>query len=436
MTRNARFPAFLLSALICAVPIWAQDRSTWRTSADIQEGARGSVVGTVADVDEARNQIAIDPDENRGPRIMVVSDSVSTQYNGFGGVINGQPEIFTGSQGLANVRAGDRVEVRGIGRANYSIRADFVTLLGRATPAPQTGVGGTRTPNSVGTPTASTTARSDRVAPLEGVVQQVNANDGRLVIVTDRREVMTVRVSSATPVTYRGDSYRISNLEVGDRIRVNPDSTTSTNAGDELRASSIEVTRSAQEGTNVPKTNSVSGRVSNVDRSLDIVTIDTGRQSIRVDVATASDASGRRVRAADFRSGDRIEVSGRYSATGTDLFVGNVVRWTEENAPQPSAAPGSAGTTEDVFGTAPGAQELGAVTIYATVRDTLANSPQLVLRDNGGRTINLNVLDDFVVRGRNGGYTTAAKLHAGDNLVVKAFRDLDGNYIAQTIRVR
>ena len=45
-----------------------------------------------------------------------MSDSVSTQYNGFGGVINGSPEIFTGSQGLANVRTGDRVEVRGVGQ--------------------------------------------------------------------------------------------------------------------------------------------------------------------------------------------------------------------------------------------------------------------------------------------------------------------------------
>ena len=422
MTRNARFPAFLALALICAVPLCAQS---------VAEGVRGSLVGTVADVDEARNQIAVDPDDNRGPRITVMSDSVSTQYNGFGGVINGQPEIFAGSQGLANVRTGDRIEVRGVGQANYSIRADVITLLGRATPAPQTGVGSTRPLGSIGTPTAST-AQSSRVSAVEGTIQQVNANDGRLVIVTGRREVMTVRVSSATPVTYHGDSYRVSNLEVGDVIRVNPDPSTSTTAGDELRASSIEVTHSVQEGTAVPKTNTVSGRVASTDRSLDMVTIDTGRQSIRVDVATANDSTGRRVRAADFRSGDRIEVNGRYSATGTDLFIANTVRWVDESAP----APRPSGTTEDVFATPPAAQELGAVTIYGTVTETLANSPQLVLRDNAGRTVRLNVLDDFVVRGRNGGYTTAVRLKAGDNVVVKAFRDLDNNYIAQTIRLR
>ncbi|HEX7190946.1 MAG TPA: DUF5666 domain-containing protein [Thermoanaerobaculia bacterium] len=422
MTRHARFQAFLALALICALPVWAQY---------IAEGASGSVVGTVAAVDEARGQIAIDPDNNRGPRLTVLSDSVSTQYNGFGGVINGQPEIFTGSQGLANVRNGDRIEVRGVGQANYSIRADAVTLLGRPTAAPQTGVGTTRSPTSFSTPTA-TTAQSNRVSPLDGTIQQVNANDGRLVIVTDRREVMTVRVSSATPVTYHGDSYRVANLEVGDRIRVSPDPSTSTTAGDEMRAASIEVTHSVQEGTAVPKTNTVSGRVSAVDRSLDMVTLDTGKQSIRIDVATASDSTGRRIRAGDFRSGDHIEVNGRFSATGTDLFVGNVVRWVDESAP---AAAGPAGTTEDVYATPPAAQELAAVTIYGTVTETLANSPQLVVRDNTGRTVRLNVLEDFVVRGRNG-YTTAVKLKAGDNVVVKAYRDADANYIAQTIRLR
>lgn len=427
MTRNARFPALLALVLICAFPLCAQY---------VAEGTSGSMVGTVADVDEARGQIAIDPDNSRGPRITVLSDSVSTQYNGFGGVINGQPEIFTGSQGLANVRTGDRIEVRGSGQANYAIRADVITLLGRATAAPQTGVGTTRPMNSIGTPTASTTAQSNRVSPLDGTIQDVNANDGRLVIVTDRREVMTVLVSSATPVSYHGTSYRVSNLEVGDRIRVNPDPSTSSTAGDEMRASSIEVTHSVQEGTAVPKTNSVAGRVASADRSLDIVTIDTGKQSIRIDVATANDSTGRRVRAADFRSGDRIEVSGRYSATGTDLFIGNVVRWVDESNPAARPA-GPAGTTEDVYATPPAAQEFAAVVIYGTVTETLANSPQLVLKDNTGRIVRLNVLEDFAVRGRNGtGYTTAVRLKTGDSLVVKAFRDLDGNYIAQTIRLR
>src|SRR5213080_4396018 len=117
MTRNVRFPAFLALALVCSLSSFGQDRYTWRTGADISDGARGNIVGTVADVDEARNRLTIDPDD-RGPQAYVAIDSVSTQFNGFGGVINGQPEIFTGSQGLANVRVADRIEVRGLGQAN------------------------------------------------------------------------------------------------------------------------------------------------------------------------------------------------------------------------------------------------------------------------------------------------------------------------------
>jgi len=437
MTRNVRFLAFFALALVCSLPSFGQDRNTWRTGADIGEGGRGSIVGTVADVDEARNRLTIDPDD-RGPQAYVVIDSVSTQFNGFGTVINGQPEIFTGSQGLSNVRVADRVEVRGLGQANQTIRADYVSLLGRPVSAPQTGVGSTRSPNVVMTPSASTTSSVDRVGPIEGVVQQVNAADGRLVIVTDRREVMTVRTSSATPVYYRNETYRVANLEVGDRVRVTPDSAGS--AGGEVRAGSIEVTRSAQEGKATPTGTTINGRVASVDRSLDIVTVDTGKQSIRVDVATATDQQGRRIRALDFRSGDRVEINGRYSPTSASLFVANTVRWSDEPvaAPRPSDTTVSrpAGTTEDVFGTPPAAQELGAVTIYGTVRETLASSPQLVVRDNQGRTIRLNVLEDFVVRNKAAGYTTADHLKEGDGIVVKAFRDLDGNYIAQTIRLR
>ena len=49
----------------------------------------------------------------------------------------------------------------------------------------------------------------------------------------------------------------------------------------------------------------------------------------------------------------------------------------------------------------------------------------------------IDVLDDFVVRGRTAGtYTTAEKLKVNDSVAIKALRDADGNYIAQTIRLR
>lgn len=440
MTRNVRFLAFFALALVCSLPSFGQDRYSWRTGADVTEGVRGNIVGTVADVDEARNQVTIDPDE-RGPRVTATIDTVSTQFNGFGGVINGQPEIFTGSQGLANVRVGDRIEIRGLGAANQRVRADFVSLIGRPVAAPQTGIGQTRSPNQVSTPTATGTTTAGRIAPIDGTVQQVNAGDGRIVIVTDRREVMTVRTSTATPVYYRNETFRVANLDIGDRVRVTPDFGASSSGDGEIRAASIEVTRSVQEGKATPTANTISGRVASADRTLDIVTVDTGKQSVRIDVATATDPQGRRVRALDFRNGDRVEINGRYSPTAADLFVANTVRFADEPAAaaRPSAENSgsrAAGTSEDVFATPPAAQELGAVTIYGTVRETLASSPQLVLRDNQGRTVRLNVLEEFVVRGRGTGYTTADHLKEGDGVVVKAFRDLDGNYIAQTIRLR
>src|SRR5262249_14764548 len=134
--------------------------------------------------------------------------AVSTQYNGFGGSINGSPEIFMGTTGFANVRVGDRVEVRGVGRNAGTAAAEYVTLLGRPGEAPQTGVGQTRTPNTISPPTASgTTPSTTPIQPgrMEGVVRQVNATDGRIVIETDRREMITIRAAISTPVYYRNN---------------------------------------------------------------------------------------------------------------------------------------------------------------------------------------------------------------------------------------
>jgi hypothetical protein len=427
--RNLRLSSLCSILVLSALSTFAQSSSQWRTAADVQEGTRGAMVGTVADVDDARNRLLLDPDDDHSARVSIVIDSLTTQFNGFGGVINGQPEIFTGSNGIANVRAGDRIDVRGTGRGGATISADTITLLGRSVAAPQTGVGTTRTPGSISTPSATSTVTAARVGAIEGTVQQVDAGDGRIVIVTDRREVLNIRTSNATPVHYRNDTYRVENLEIGDRVRVIPDS--SSGSSGEIRAASIEVTKSVQDSATTPRVNSISGRVSRIDRTLDIVTIDTGRQSIRIDVASASDPSGRRVRAGDFIAGDHVTLSGHYSGTATDLFIADVVRFSDEPAPTPNPP-----ATEPPP-VVTGGVDLGSVTIYGTVRETLNTSPELVIRDNHGRTVRINVLEEFLVRGRTAGtYTTADKLKENDSVVIKAFRDSDGNYIAQTIRLR
>jgi hypothetical protein len=426
--------AIFAFAALTSVAAFGQDRTVWRTSADVQEGGRGSIVGTVADTQNGRGRMVLTPDNALSDQITVDTDSVSTQYNGFGGTINGAPEIFVGSTGFNEVRVGDRVEVRGVAIGSSSIRAERVTLLGRAVPASQTGVGQTRTPTSISTPTASGTTPStapDRIGRVEGVLQQVNPEEGRLVIVTDRREVLTIRTPQGTPVRYRGDTYRVSNLEVGDRIRVEPEGGAAV-TGNEIRARSIDVVQSSQESNGTSSSSvgvgALSGRVTRVDRTNNVIQLDTGRGTIAVDLRSAADPSGRPVRGRDVQAGDHVELSGSYSGA---TFVATTIRFSDESGT--TIQQGPATTVPDNV-----PADLGVVTIYATVAQTLADSPQLVLRDtqNNNRTVRVYALEDLPVRTRAGTYTTAVQLKASDSVVIKAYRDADGNYIAQTIRIR
>jgi hypothetical protein len=425
--------AIFVIAALSAVAALGQDRPVWRTSADVQEGGRGSVTGTVADTQAEQNRIIVTPDGAMNDQIIVDTDAVSTQFNGFGGTINGAPEIFLGSNGYNNVRVGDRVEIRGTATGSV-VRAERVTLLGRAVDAPQTGVGQTRPLTSVSTPTASGTTPStapDRTGRVEGIVQQVNAPEGRLVIVTDRREVLTVRTPQGTSVRYHGETYRVSNLEIGDRIRVEPEGGAAV-TGTEVRARSIEVMQSAQEVSSSSRgVGSISGRVIRVDRANNVIQVDSGRGTIAVDLRGATDPAGQPVRARDVQASDHVELSGSYSGA---TFVASTIRFIDDNGAPVELGP--AATTPAPSAAAYG--DLGVVTIYGTVTRTLADGPQLVLRDpqNGGRTIRVYALEDLAVRTRTGTYSTATQLRVNDSLVIKAYRDGDGNYIAQTIRIR
>ena len=412
--------ALVIASLSVALGAFAQTYQ-WHSAADVQEGGRGSIVGTVSDINEARNQFTVVPDDDSTGGVLVVADSVTTQFNGFGGVINGKPEIFTGSQGFSNLRASDRVEVRGTATGRATVQAEQITLRGRSVAAPTTGVGQTRPPGRVSTPT-QTTVTADRLSRVEGVVRQVNADNNSIVVETDDRTLVTVRGAASTPVYYQNDVYHISNLEVGDRVRVEPDTAAST-TGD-VRARVIDVIRAVQDRGGATSVGGISGRVSRIDRANDIITIDTGRAQVRVDVANAVDPNGRRVHAGDLQVGDNVQLTGTTNANG-DLFVANTVR-ANENV----FAGGSTGTAPYE------PQQLGAVTLYATVAQSLSNSPQLVIKDAQSRIYSMYVLEDFVVRTKAGSYTTADKLKEGDPVVVKAYRDADGNYIAQTIRIR
>jgi len=127
------------------------------------------------------------------------------------------------------------------------------------------------------------------------------------------------------------------------------------------------------------------------------------------------------------QAGDQVSMTGTYN---NDVFVASTVRFTQSE-------PGTIEVTPDTAAAA-STFDLGLVTIYGTVQTTLASSPQLVIRDTqaNNRTLRVYVADDFVIKTKSGGYTTADRLHEGDAVVVKAYRDADGNYIGQTIRMR
>ena len=124
--------------------------------------------------------------------------------------------------------------------------------------------------------------------------------------------------------------------------------------------------------------------------------------------------------------GDQVELSGSYSG-GT--FLASTLRFADDNG-----SPAAPGPSTPV----PSTGDLGVVTIYGTVSQTLADGPQLVLRDtqNGNRPIRVYALEDLPVRMRTGTYTTAMQLHLNESVVIKAYRDGSGNYIAQTIWFR
>jgi len=432
MRRNTTIFAFVA---LMAVSASGQDRGLWRTAADVQEGASGSIIGIVVDVDEARGKLSVAPDDDKYQHLSVVTDSLSTQYNGFGGTINGSPEIYRGSTGFANIREGDRLQIRGSGRASATLMADQITLMGRSVEASQVGVGQTRTGTGISTPSATSSARSTTVndAFAEGTVRQVNVTDGRIVIQTPQRRMINVRANRNTPIYYRGEVYRLANLEVGDYIRVEADARDASSA--DVTARSIEVTQSVQDtpgGTSRDqRLTSVVGRVTKVESTADMVRVNTGRADVRVDMVRAIDSTGRRLRARDLKVGDRVDVTGSYSSN-SEVFVASTVRFEEggvfEQNPERRERDDDRDREPADYVTA---------TMSGTVTESLDTSPTLIVKDRAtGRTVEIFVTEDFIYRTKAGSYATADKLKNGDSLLIKAFRDENGNLIAQTIRIR
>ncbi|HEX2061820.1 MAG TPA: hypothetical protein VHK90_13860 [Thermoanaerobaculia bacterium] len=383
------------------------------------------LTGTVIDVDEGRGRLQIELDDDASTRMTIETDAVSTTYHGFGTVIAGKPEIFTGSSGLSNVRLGDRINVRGPQLREGVYKADRVTLLGRDVPAPPVGVGQTRNPSSVSTQTDDRPVTSAATPTrVEATVRQINEREGRIVVQTTDRRMITVRTARTTPVWYRGQQYTVANLEVGDRIRVDYDPRDA--AADEITARRIDVTASVQEsggGTTGNTVTVLDGRVVRVENNLDYVYVDDGRGEVRVDMRNAEDARGEIIRARDLRVGDQVEITGSYNRVG-DLFAASTVRFeTGADAPRDDR-------NEPII-------RFGLVTLTGTFVETLEDASTLGFRDREtNQIVRIWAAEDFIVRTKGNTYTTVESLRVNDTAVVQAYRDWQGNLIAQTIRLR
>ena len=411
MRQSLRISAVCALLALTAVSTFAQSRP---------------MTGTVIDVDEGRGRLQVEYDDDQ-TRMTIETDAISTVYYGFGSVIAGKPEIFTGSSGLSNVRLGDRIEIRGSERGQGVWKADRITLLGRNVAAGSVGVGTTREPTSVSTATddrTSTTVAEGAASNIEGTIRTINEDDGRLVIQTPQRRMINVRTYRNTPVLYRGETYRVSNLEVGDRIRVEIEPRSAQS--DEITARRINVVQSVQDaGTTTPggRVTTIEGRVSRVEPGLDRVYVEDDRQETRVDMVQAEDATGAAIRARDLRVGDMVEITGSFNRVG-DMFNASTVRFTEADRSFP-------GDDDGTF------DRPALVTTGGAITETLEDAVTLGLRETDtNRVVRIWVAPDFVARTKAGTYVLASTLREKDSVIVQAYRDGRGNLIAQTIRLR
>jgi hypothetical protein len=297
------------------------------------------------------------------------------------------------------------VQVTGIGRSGGTLSSTDIMLLGRQ-------VGPATTP-------ATTSAQGG----YEGLVRQINQAENRLVIETNDRQLLTIYGTESTPVYYRGEVYRIRNIEVGDRIRVQVESS----VGDGVRARIIDVIADVNLSGGGRTLTSVSGRITGIDTRAQTLRIDAGTREVRVDAREARDTEGRVFRLTDLRVGDVIEISGTFDAA--DNFRASTIRLG-------GGTPGSIVNRQPTTPVA-GARIFETLVIYGTVERALGSAESMLVRDTDSRReLEVHLLDDFVVRLVNGSYVTADQLEVGTRVVIQAFRDRDGRYIAQTIRTR
>lgn len=172
-----------------------------------------------------------------------------------------------------------------------------------------------------------------QTSSIEGTVRSVDPAEQRVVIVTPSGEIIAAHGAESTPVRFEGSTYRISDLEVGDRIRMSL-----TGTGHDQRLEAIDVLESVppearpgprpepepvgdtvlpevSEGTTLT---SVSGKVDQTrpDRNLIRVIAEGGLSWVRIDATNASTPDGEPFDVSDLAFGETIVATGIIGTNG------------------------------------------------------------------------------------------------------------------------
>jgi hypothetical protein len=395
----------LLGAMLLAVGLFAQTGG-WQSPRDIDLNERGELTGEVVSV--SGDSFEVRPDAGVANVIRVFS-STSTRYRGFG---NDPAATQLGSAGMVNMGVGDRVRVTGVGGTAQTVRAEFVQLLGRAvTSAP---------------PAATTPASTIMV--VEGVIDDILLSDQSFVLRGDTGETWTIVGTRETPVIFEGATYQLGNLERGDRVRVDVDVRLSSG---ELRAAKIDVLEDATPDGETPSilsNNYLTGRVGRIESRGNRFVFRSDRAGeILIEAGRAVDAKGQPFRTANIKVGDRLRIWGEYTAAQ---------RFRADRIEIGTAADATASDQLRDRGQEP---YLGFSTVIlsGTVEKNPPNEDKLTIHNrNERRTLEITVDEEFIVLRPDDTFIRASQLRQGDSIVIKAFRDPRGEYIAQTIRLQ
>jgi hypothetical protein len=185
-----------------------------------------TVEGTIVSIDEGDESFELEAKSGESENTYRVELGSTTVVFPAGA----RDRAATGSEGIEMLAEDDKVVVSGLKMDDDVVRAREVSIAKRDAAAPQSAA-----------PAVPLYQPRDRV---NGVIRAVDAPAGRIVIDTADHGPIAFYGDSDTPVFYKGVTYQVSNLEVGDDVTV---TIGSTDEGDPATPwiTAIDVNRSA-----------------------------------------------------------------------------------------------------------------------------------------------------------------------------------------------